>query len=445
MKPYDKLSYDKWVVVIVAFLILTGLAAVYSSTSVISPDLAERYQSRGIAVSQFDFVKNQMFAVLIGIIALLVAFRINLKHLKKMAVPLLLISLVCLLLVFTSLGVSGGGARRWINVWPSTFQPSELAKLSMVIFLAWYMSIPGYQKDRFLHFAIPVAIMGVFQVILIKQPDFGAVMSLAFLTLSMLFIAGVKLRYIFSLSLIGIPVIVKLILEPYRWERIVAFLDPWKDPLGSGYQLVQSFIAFGSGGITGVGLGEGRQKLSFLPEVHTDFIFAMVGEELGFLGASVIVFLFFVLFIRGLLIAGKSGDSFNYYLAYGISLMIAVQAVINFAVVTGMVPTKGLPLPFISYGGSALIVNMMGIGLLLNISRNARVLPPESRPNTWPEVRNNTLEDGSRTLAGSGHGKKFNTDNSVRINPQDDASGSIKWSKGYGYRRYGKVKFRGRK
>jgi len=434
VKPNDKLSYDKWVVVIVVFLILTGLIAVYSSTSVISPDIAERYQSRGIAVSQFDFVKNQIFAVLIGIIAILAAYRIKLEYLQKMAIPLLLISLVCLLLVFTSLGVSGGGARRWIKVWSFTFQPSELAKLSMVIFLAWYMSISGYKKDRFLHFAIPVAIMGIFQVIFIKQPDFGAVMNLAFIALSMLFISGVKLRYIFSLGLIGVPIIAKLILEPYRWRRVEAFLDPWKDPLGSGYQLVQSFIAFGSGGIKGVGLGEGRQKLSFLPEVHTDFIFAMVGEELGFLGASVIVFLFFILFIRGLSIAGRSGDGFNYYLAYGISLMIAVQALINFAVVTGMIPTKGLPLPFISYGGSSLIVNMTAIGLLLNISRNARVLPIESRPKTLTEVRSNILEDGSDMnhvripLSENGHGQR------TRITVM---------SKGYGYRRYGKVKIRG--
>ncbi len=409
MKPYYKFTYDKWIVAATAFLVLTGLVAIYSSTSVISPDLVERYQKRGIAVSQFDFVKKQIFTVFIGIIAMLVAYRIKLQYLKKMAIPLLLISLVCLLLVFTSLGISGGGARRWIKVWPSTFQPSELVKLSMVIFLAWYMSTSNYQKDRFLHFAIPITIMVIFQVILIKQPDFGAVINLAILTLSMLFISGVKLRYIFSLGLVGIPIIAKLALEPYRLERIIAFLDPWKDPQGSGYQLVQSFIAFGSGGMTGVGLGEGKQKLSFLPEVHTDFIFAMIGEELGFVGASVVVFLFFILFIRGLLIAKRSGDSFSYYLAYGISLMIAVQALINFAVVTGMVPTKGLPLPFISYGGSALIVNMTAIGLLLNISRNAQVLS-----EVWTEVRNNNLEDGSNIVVG----------------------------KGYGYRRYGKLKIR---
>ena len=409
MKPYYKFTYDKWIVAATAFLVLTGLVAIYSSTSVISPDLVERYQKRGIAVSQFDFVKKQIFTVFIGIIAMLVAYRIKLQYLKKMAIPLLLISLVCLLLVFTSLGISGGGARRWIKVWPSTFQPSELVKLSMVIFLAWYMSTSNYQKDRFLHFAIPITIMVIFQVILIKQPDFGAVINLAILTLSMLFISGVKLRYIFSLGLVGIPIIAKLALEPYRLERIIAFLDPWKDPQGSGYQLVQSFIAFGSGGMTGVGLGEGKQKLSFLPEVHTDFIFAMIGEELGFVGASVVVFLFLILFIRGLLIAKRSGDSFSYYLAYGISLMIAVQALINFAVVTGMVPTKGLPLPFISYGGSALIVNMTAIGLLLNISRNAQVLS-----EVWTEVRNNNLEDGSNIVVG----------------------------KGYGYRRYGKLKIR---
>jgi cell division protein FtsW len=169
--------------------------------------------------------------------------------------------------------------------------------------------------------------------------------------------------------LMAIPVIFYLAKEPYRWRRITSFLDPWADPQGSGFQLVQSLIALGSGGLTGQGLGVGKQKLAFLPEIHTDFIFAHIGEELGFLGAFAVIFLFFLLCIRGLSIALKQTESFNYFLACGITIMISFQALINFAVVTGLAPTKGLPLPFISYGGSSLVVNLMAAGILLNLSR----------------------------------------------------------------------------
>jgi cell division protein FtsW len=194
-------------------------------------------------------------------------------------------------------------------------------------------------------------------------------MSLAFLTFAMLFISGMRLRYIASVLVLALPVVYKLVMEPYRLRRITSFLDPWKDPLGSGFQLVQSFISLGSGGVAGLGLGESKQKLSFLPASHTDFIFCLVGEELGLIGASVLIALFIFLFIKGISIASRSNDKFVCYLAYGLTLMISLQALINFAVVTGLVPTKGLPLPFLSYGGSALLVNMAAVGILLKISK----------------------------------------------------------------------------
>jgi len=285
-------------------------------------------------------------------------------------VPLLAFSFVLLLLVFLPhIGVTAGGARRWIRLWPTTFQPSELVKLAMVIFLAKYMSADTYHTERFSSFIKPVIVMAVFQVVFLKQPDFGATMSLGLLTFGLLFISGMRLRYLASVLVLAIPVIYKLVMEPYRLRRITSFLDPWKDPQGSGFQLIQSFISIGSGGLTGLGLGESKQKLSFLPASHTDFIFCLVGEELGLIGASLVIALFLVLFLRGISIAAKSRDSFHYYLAYGLTMMISLQALINFAVVTGMVPTKGLPLPFMSYGGSALLVNMAVIGLLLKISR----------------------------------------------------------------------------
>jgi cell division protein FtsW len=211
--------------------------------------------------------------------------------------------------------------------------------------------------------------MALFQVVFLKQPDFGATMSLGLLTFGMLFISGMSLKYLASVMALAIPVLIKLLMEPYRLRRITSFLDPWKDPQGSGFQLIQSFISIGSGGITGLGLGESKQKLSFLPASHTDFIFCLVGEELGLIGAALVIALFLMLFLRGVTVANRSRDSFNYYLAYGLTMMLSIQALINFAVVTGMVPTKGLPLPFMSYGGSALLVNMAVIGLLLRISK----------------------------------------------------------------------------
>jgi cell division protein FtsW len=419
-----KQQYDRWILFIVLLLILIGLMAVYSSTSVISPDMVEKYRKKGVVISQFGFLKKQLFTVLLGLIAMFIAYKVPLQYLKKMSIPLLVVSLICLAMVFTKLGVTAGGARRWIRIWPSTFQPSELVMLSMVIFLSWYMSLPSYRKDKFLSFAIPVGIMGMFQVVFLKQPDFGAVMSLGILTIAMLFLSGIRLRYVLSLGIVAIPVIFKLITEPYRWKRVVAFIDPWKDAHGSGFQLVQSFIALGSGGIKGVGLGEGKQKLSFLPEVHTDFIFSLIGEELGFIGVIFVVFLFFVLFIKGISIARKTSDTFAHYLSFGISMMIAIQAVINFGVVTGMVPTKGLPLPFISYGGSSLLVSMTAIGLLLNVSKMQSAKDgTEHRAHTT----NNPASDVTVSVP-------------ARTRYQLSVNQQLRWQRGQGYRRYSKMK-----
>lgn len=237
--------FDRVVLALVILLILIGLTAVYSSTSVISPALQHKGKALGTTVNQFSYLKKQFLTVLIGIIAMFAAYKVPLEYLKKMVIPLLVISLVCLLLVFTGLGISAGGARRWLRLWPSSFQPSELVKLSMVIFLAWFMSHASYSRDKILSFLIPIMVMAAFQVVFLKQPDFGATMSLAILTVAMLFLSGTKLKYLFSLGLVAIPVLAKLIMEPYRWKRVTAFLDPWKDPQGSGFQLTQSFIAFG--------------------------------------------------------------------------------------------------------------------------------------------------------------------------------------------------------
>jgi cell division protein FtsW len=361
-------KYDRWLLLVAILLIGFGALMIYSTTSVITPVLAKR------GVTEFYYFKRHIFTILIGFSFMFLAYRLKTSTIKKMAIPLLIFSFVLLILVFLpNIGVSAGGARRWIKLWPSTFQPSELVKLSMVIFLARYISMPEYRTDSFISFIKPILIMIIFQIAILKQPDFGAAMSLAFLTFAMLFLSGIRLRYIASLLVFAMPVIFKLITEPYRLKRLTSFLDPWEDAQGSGFQLVQSFIALGSGGLTGVGLGSSKQKLSYLPESHTDFIFSIIGEEFGFIGVLVVIALFLLLFIKGISIANRAKDGFVYYLATGLSLMISLQALINFAVATGLVPTKGLPLPFVSYGGSALLVNLAAIGILLNISRGEEI------------------------------------------------------------------------
>ena len=373
--PADR-NYDKVLLFIMLLLMAFGALMIYSSTSVVTPLFAKK------KITEFYYFKRHLFTMILGSLALLITYRLKPSFLKKISVPLLVFSFVLLLLVFLPyVGVTAGGARRWIRLWPTTFQPSELVKLAMVIFLAKYMSAAEYSTEHFSSFAKPVMVMAIFQVVFLKQPDFGATMSLALLTFGMLFISGMRLRYLASVLVLATPLIYKLLMEPYRLRRITSFLDPWKDPQGSGFQLIQSFISIGSGGITGLGLGESKQKLSFLPASHTDFIFCLVGEELGLIGATLVIALFLMLFLRGITVANRSRNNFQYYLAYGLTMMISIQVLINFAVVTGMVPTKGLPLPFMSYGGSALLVNMAAIGLLLRISKGDEDVIAEDNSN----------------------------------------------------------------
>jgi cell division protein FtsW len=382
---------DRWLMFFTIVLVGFGALMIYSSTSVITPVMAKKQ----ITDSLFYF-KRHITTIMIALAAAGAAYSVKADRLGKFSPLLLFFSLAMLVLVFTKLGVTAGGARRWIRLWPSTFQPSELVKLSMVIFLAWYLSRDFFREGGFLtSMAVPVAVMGAFQVIFLKQPDFGAAATLGVITVGMLFVAGVRLRHLAVLLVFLIPVAYKLVQEPYRLRRVTSFLDPWADPQGSGFQLVQSFIALGRGGLGGVGLGQSMQKLAFLPEMHTDFIFSIIGEELGLIAAASVVALFGALFVRGVQIAGRmeaeysrgsrgreggeipveqemaerSRARFRYLLAYGISLMIAMQGLVNFCVVTGLLPTKGLPLPFISYGGSSLLVNLIAVGILLRLSK----------------------------------------------------------------------------
>lgn len=366
-------KHDKLLLVATVLLVGFGALMIYSTTSVITPTLARK------GITEFYYFKRHILTIIIAFSFMFIAYHMRPSFVKKMAIPLLILSFFLLVLVFIPhIGVSAGGAKRWIRIWPSTFQPSEIVKLAMVIFLAWYMSMTGYRTDSFVSFIKPIIILIPFQIAMLKQPDFGAAMSLTFLTIAMLFLSGTRTKYLITLFVAAIPIVYYLLSNPYRLRRITAFLDPWEDPQGSGFQLIQSFIALGSGGITGVGLGSSQQKLSYLPESHTDFIFSIIGEEFGLIGLLFIVTLFLLLFIKGVSIAYKAKDEFVYYLATGLSLMIALQALVNFAVATGLLPTKGLPLPFISYGGSALLVNMIAVGILLNISKGDWISAPSA-------------------------------------------------------------------
>ncbi len=356
----------------VLILIGVGVLMVYSSSVFIS---AEKYGS------SFHYLWRHLFTILIGSAAMIFLAKTDYQKLRIFVLPLLILSVILLILVFVpGIGVSAGShseVKRWIRLWPSTFQPSELVKVTMVIFLADYISKHMHKMNNLrCGVIIPVAVMVIFQSIVLLQPDFGAAMSIGIITLTLLFVGGLKWRYILGIFLLSLPAIYILVLSsPYRMRRIMAFLDPWQDHQGSGFQLVQSFLAFGRGGFTGVGVGHSKQKLFFLPEAHTDFIFSLIGEELGLIGVLMVLGLFLWLFMKGVKISMQAVDPFGYYLALGLTIMIGSQALVNIGVSTGVMPTKGLPLPFISYGGSALLINMASVGILINVLKNSSVLP----------------------------------------------------------------------
>ena len=386
---------DRMLIILTAALVLFGALMIYSSTSVVTYAMVKRH-----ATTSLFYFKRHVMTIILALAAGAAAYKTRPRLLGRLSPFLLVISMGLLLLVFTRFGISAGGARRWLRVWPSTFQPSELVKLAMVIFLAWYLSRDFFEPDRLGKVLLPVGVMVVFQAVFLKQPDFGGTLTLGFITISMLFLAGARLRYLGGLLTCVLPAVFYLAHKPYRWRRIISFLNPWADARGEGFQLVQSLIAFGRGGLGGVGLGKSMQKLSFLPEMHTDFIFSIIGEELGFFAAGLVVVAFCALFLRSVRIANKMSEKYHYLLAWGIALMIALQAFINFCVVTGLMPTKGLPLPFISYGGSSLIVNLMAMGILLRLSKGE---PPKAAPDRLKELLEK--KKARRSVYGAGFGR----------------------------------------
>ena len=319
----------------------------------------------------FYFLKRQVLWCLLGTGLLLITKNLDYHKLHQYTYPIMIFTFLLLVVVmFPEFSKKVGGARRWLAFGGFSFQPSELAKFTLVLFIAKSLVKRADKLRSFAYGYLPnLIVLGFFFIPIFFQPDFGTVMVILAVTFTMLFIAGLRKKFLFLSILAIIPIVASAILfAEYRTRRIIAFLNPWEDPSGVGFQAVQSFYAFGRGGFWGVGLGECSQKLYRLPEAHTDFIFSVIGEELGFVGTTAIVLLFLIFIWRGFLTAYQAKDPFGSHLATGLTLLIGLQAFINLGVASGLLPTKGLTLPFISMGGSSMLVTMLSVGVILNIS-----------------------------------------------------------------------------
>jgi cell division protein FtsW len=361
-------GYDLLLICITMLLVLAGVVMIYSA----SVGLSDRnFGSSGI------LLRNHLLHLGVGIVGLMIAMRIPLDAWKEWIPVALLICFVLLILVLVpGIGTKVGGARRWFRIGPISVQPTEILKLVLIAFVASYLDRKQAIVSQFFRGVMPgLVVMGVFLLLVLLQPDFGTTVLVALTLLLMIFVGGAKPAHIL-LSLSGAFVLgVYLIAsQSYRMKRFLVFLNPWADPQDSGFQIIQSYLAIGNGGIFGLGLGDSRQKMFFLPDAHTDFIFSILAEELGLLGVLGIMFLFACFVWRGYKASLAAGDDFSRYLGYGITTLFSLQIILNLAVVMGMMPTKGLPLPFISLGGSSLVLSLFMTGILLNIGR---------RPTPW--------------------------------------------------------------
>jgi cell division protein FtsW len=354
-------TYDVQLLFAVLFLVGIGIVMVYSASSALA---LKKYGS------DFHFLEKQAVFSLVGIVALVVFSHIPFRLYRSLTYPILFLALGLLIAVLVSgLGLEAGGSLRWIRLGPLTFQPVETARLAIVVYMAYSLS---KKKDGLRQFRIGfvphVMVLALFIVPLMLQPDFGSVVIFATLVWLMMFVAGVPVRHLLSALLLMLPMAYYLMVTAtYRIKRLVSFLDPWQYPAGEGYQIIHSLMAFGTGGLWGTGIGKGYQKLFYLPEPHTDFIFAVIGEELGFWGVLFIVGLYSLVIWRGTSIAFRCQDEFGMLMAIGITTAIGLQVSINMGVALGLLPTKGLTLPFLSYGGTSLLLNMASIGILMNI------------------------------------------------------------------------------
>ena len=344
-------------------LVCIGIVMIYSASGMYAQ---ERYKD------QFFFLKRHVSFLLIGVVLAFLAMCVDYRKFRGYAKPAMIIAFLLLVLVLVpGIGREVAGARRWFRFKFLSFQPSEFANLTVIVYVADFISRKSEElKSLWKGFVPPMVILGGTVLLILLQPDLGTSVSLVVVICIMLFVAGVRTGYLFSLFLLSIPMLTVLIMSaPYRRARIMTFLNPWADPKGTGFQIIQSQIALGSGGLFGVGLGHSKQKLFYLPAGHTDFIFSIIGEEMGLVGTIGVILLFMLFIQQGIKIIKNAPDKFGFFLALGLIAMISFKTVINIGVSTGILPTKGLPLPFISYGGSSFIFDMVSVGILLNIAR----------------------------------------------------------------------------
>jgi cell division protein FtsW len=388
------LKPDMWLFAVALVLVSVGVVMVYSASAILA---ADRFGD------PYYFLKRQLFWALLGLGGLWGALALDYRRLEPAALPLLAVAALLLVLVLVPpVGQAINGTRRWLRFGSVSFQPVELAKVAYVVYLARHLARAGGRiQDFWGGLAPPVLVGAALAVLVLRQPDLGNSFTLVALAFVLLFLAGARPRHLLLVGAPALPLLaVAVYMAPYRWRRILAFLNPEADPLRSGFQILQSILALGSGGLLGRGLGGSKQKLFYLPEPHTDFVFAVIGEELGLLGGLAIAGLFMVLIWRGLRAGLRAPDLFGSYLALGITAMLAIEAIVNLGVVTGSLPTKGLPLPFVSFGGSALFMTMLATGVLLNISQHT------GERGIGPHVAGEGVRSGSAGPAMSPSGRR---------------------------------------
>jgi cell division protein FtsW len=359
-----RVSVDRWLFIVTLLLVFVGLVMVFSASAVIAK---ERYGSG------YFFLLRQLGWAAAGILAMVVAMKVDYLRFKHPAVVYSLLGITTLMLMSVFLLGRAHHTHRWIHFGGFSFQPSEMAKPALILFLAFFLESRTKTMDDWRNTVLPSIVPTlVFIGLIVFQPDLGTAIACAAITGCVLFVAGLELKYLaYGFAASVLPLYFLIFHVAYRRDRILAFLNPYSDPQGRGFHIIQSLIAVSTGGVTGVGLMEGKQKLFYLPEPHTDFIFSVISEELGLVGAVIIVMLFAIFLWRGIRTAMRTQDMFGRFLAVGISSMVVVQAFINVSVVLGLMPTKGIPLPFISYGGSSLFVTLACVGILLNVSKQA--------------------------------------------------------------------------
>jgi len=359
-----RVSVDKWLFTVTLLLVFIGLVMVFSASAVMAK---ERFGS------PYGFLVRQMAWAAAGLIAMVAIMNVDYKKFRRPQVVFTFLGVTSLLLLAVFLFRDSHNTHRWIKFGGLSFQPSEVAKPALILYLAYFLESRWQQITDWKHVLLPAAAPTLlFAALIVKQPDLGTALACIAISTAILYVAGMNMKYLgyaFVASLL--PLYFLIVRVPWRWARMQAFIDPFKDPQGKGFHVIQSMIAVSTGGVTGLGLMEGKQKLFYLPEPQTDFIFAVISEELGLLGAVLVLTLFGIFLYRGIRTTLRTNDMFGKFLATGITAMVVVQALFNISVVLAIVPAKGIPLPFISYGGTSLFITLATVGVLLNISQQA--------------------------------------------------------------------------